>query len=214
MSSNAEELLMHLFLGVGAKWVLWLLIILSVLLLMIVVERFIFFARNRADFTKLSARINDLMASGDLGRFQQEIETFKGVEALVLRRSLQSAERGAGAVEEVMDGVLSMERIRMERGLTFLGTVGANAPFIGLLGTVLGIIRAFRDLAGAIGESQGASAVMAGLSEALVATAAGLFVAIPAVVAYNYFQRHIKAVVSNAGSMNRFVLSQIRNDGS
>ena len=154
------------------------------------------------------------MASGDLGRFQKEIEPFKGVEALVLRRSLQSAERGAGAVEEVMDGALSMERVRMERGLTFLGTVGANAPFIGLLGTVLGIIRAFRDLSSSIGEAQGASAVMAGLSEALVATAAGLFVAIPAVVAYNYFQRHIKSVVSNAGSMNRFVLSQIRNDGS
>ncbi|MDP7111485.1 MAG: MotA/TolQ/ExbB proton channel family protein, partial [Myxococcota bacterium] len=133
MSSNAEDLLMHLFLGVGARWVLWLLIILSVLLLMIVVERFIFFARNRADFAKLSTRINDLMASGDLGRFQKEIEPFKGVEALVLRRSLQSAERGAGAVEEVMDGALSMERVRMERGLTFLGTVGANAPFIGLL---------------------------------------------------------------------------------
>ncbi len=214
MTSNAEELLMHLFLGVGAKWVLWLLIILSVLLLMIVVERFIFFARNRADFNRLSARINELMASGDLGRFQKEIEPFKGVEALVLRRSLQSAERGAGAVEEVMDGVLSMERVRMERGLTFLGTVGANAPFIGLLGTVLGIIRAFRDLSSSIGEAQGASAVMAGLSEALVATAAGLFVAIPAVVAYNYFQRHIKSVISNAGSMNRFVLSQIRGNGS
>jgi biopolymer transport protein ExbB len=214
MTTNAEEMLMYLFLGVGAKWVLWLLIILSVLLLMIVVERFIFFARNRADFNKLSARINELMASGDLGRFQKDIEPFKGVEALVIRRSLQSAERGAGAVEEVMDGVLSMERVRMERGLTFLGTVGANAPFIGLLGTVLGIIRAFRDLSGSIGEAQGASAVMAGLSEALVATAAGLFVAIPAVVAYNYFQRHIKAVISNAGSMNRFVLSQIRGNGS
>ena len=214
MSSNAEQLLMNLFLAVGAKWVLWLLIVLSVLLVVIVVERTIFFLRNRADFVRLSAKINELMASGDLGRFETDIEKFRGVEALVLRRSLQSVQRGVESVEEVMDGVLSMEKVRMERGLTFLGTVGANAPFIGLLGTVLGIIRAFRDLAGSIGEAQGASAVMAGLSEALVATAAGLFVAIPAVVAYNYFQRHIKAVVSNASSMNRFVLSQIRGNGS
>jgi len=210
--NNAETLLMHFFLAVGAKWVLWLLIILSVVLIAVTVERAVFFLRNRADFRKLSAKINALMGTGDLDTFITEIEGYRGVEALVLRRSLQTLDRGAESVEEVMDGVLSMEKARMERGLTFLGTVGANAPFIGLLGTVLGIIRAFRDLAGNIGEAQGASAVMAGLSEALVATAAGLFVAIPAVVAYNYFQRHIKSVINNSASMNRFVLSQIRGD--
>ena len=214
MNSQAEQLLMQFFLAVGAKWVLWLLIILSVFLAAIVIERIVFFARNRADFLKLSQKINALMVSGDLTTFQQEIEKMKGVEALVIRRSLQSIDRGAESVEEVMDGVLAMEKGRMERGLTFLGTVGANAPFIGLLGTVLGIIRAFRDLAGSIGESNGASVVMAGLSEALVATAAGLFVALPAVVAYNYFQRHIKGVISNANAMNRFVLSQIRGPRS
>jgi biopolymer transport protein ExbB/TolQ len=212
--SNAELLLMQFFLAVGAKWVLWLLIILSVVLVAVTVERLVFFLRNRADFRVLSVKINALMASGDLGVFRREIEPMKGVEALVIKRSLQTLDRGAESVEEVMDGALAMEKIRMERGLGFLGTVGANAPFIGLLGTVLGIIRAFRDLAGQIGEAQGASAVMAGLSEALVATAAGLFVAIPAVVAFNYFQRHIKSVISNAESMNRFVLSQIRGDRS
>jgi len=212
--NDAEILLMHFFLAVGAKWVLWLLIVLSVILIAIVVERAVFFARNRADFVRLSERINALMGSGDLDTFQQAIEGMKGVEAMVLRRSLQTMDRGADSVEEVMDGVLSMEKARMERGLTFLGTVGANAPFIGLLGTVLGIIRAFRDLSANISGAQGASAVMAGLSEALVATAAGLFVAIPAVVAYNYFQRHIKSVVNNSASMNRFVLSQIRGNGS
>ncbi len=212
--SVVETLLMQFFLFVGAKWILWLLIVLSVILVAIVVERAIFFLRNSADFARLSARINELMGTGDVEKFRTDVEKLRGVEAVVLRRSLQSMERGAESVEEVMDGVLSMERKRMERGLTFLGTVGANAPFIGLLGTVLGIIRAFRDLSTSIGEAQGASAVMAGLSEALVATAAGLFVAIPAVVAFNYFQRHIKSVVTNSASMNRFVLSQIRGQGS
>jgi biopolymer transport protein ExbB/TolQ len=212
--SVVETLLMQFFLFVGAKWILWLLIVLSVILVAIVVERAVFFARNSADFARLSARINDLMASGDLETFRADVEKFRGVEAVVLTRSLQSLDRGRESVEEVMDGVLSLERKRMERGLTFLGTVGANAPFIGLLGTVLGIIRAFRDLSSAIGAAQGASAVMAGLSEALVATAAGLFVAIPAVVAFNYFQRHIKSVVTNSASMNRFVLSQIRGQRS
>ena len=208
--SVVETLLMQFFLFVGAKWILWLLIVLSVILVAIVVERAIFFTRNTADFARLSAHINELMGTGDMERFRTAVKALRGVEAVVLNRSLQSMDRGAESVEEVMDGVLSMERKRMERGLTFLGTVGANAPFIGLLGTVLGIIRAFRDLSTSIGEAQGASAVMAGLSEALVATAAGLFVAIPAVVAFNYFQRHIKSVVTNSASMNRFVLSQIR----
>ncbi len=212
--SVVETLLMQFFLFVGAKWILWLLIVLSVILVAIVVERAVFFGRNSADFARLSARINDLMESGDLGKFRTEVDKLRGVEAVVLKRSLQSLERGVESVEEVMDGVLSLERKRMERGLTFLGTVGANAPFIGLLGTVLGIIRAFRDLSTSIGAAQGASAVMAGLSEALVATAAGLFVAIPAVVAFNYFQRHIKSVVTNSASMNRFVLSQIRGPRS
>lgn len=212
--SVVETLLMQFFLFVGAKWILWLLIVLSVILVAIVVERAVFFARNSADFARLSARINELMDSGDLETFRAEVEKLRGVEAVVLTRALQSVERGAESVEEVMDGVLSLERKRMERGLTFLGTVGANAPFIGLLGTVLGIIRAFRDLSTSIGAAQGASAVMAGLSEALVATAAGLFVAIPAVVAFNYFQRHIKSVVTNSASMNRFVLSQIRGPRS
>ena len=212
--SVVETLLMQFFLFVGAKWILWLLIVLSVILVAIVVERAVFFARNSADFARLSARINELMDSGDLETFRAEVEKLRGVEAVVLTRALQSVERGAESVEEVMDGVLSLERKRMERGLTFLGTVGANAPFIGLLGTVLGIIRAFRDLSTSIGAAQGASAVMAGLSEALVATAAGLFVAIPAVVAFNYFQRPIKSVVTNSASMNRFVLSQIRGPRS
>jgi biopolymer transport protein ExbB/TolQ len=75
----------------------------------------------------------------------------------------------------------------LERGLVVLGTIGSTAPFVGLFGTVLGIIRAFSDLAGDTGA--GPSVVAAGVSEALVATAAGLFVAIPAVIAYNFFVR-------------------------
>lgn len=75
----------------------------------------------------------------------------------------------------------------LDRFVGALGTIGSTAPFVGLFGTVLGIIRAFSDLAAAQGASP--SAVADGIAEALVATAAGLFVAIPAVIAYNYFVR-------------------------
>jgi biopolymer transport protein ExbB len=79
--------------------------------------------------------------------------------------------------------------------LGVLATVGSNAPFLGLLGTVLGIIQAFGELAS---ESGNTAAVMASISEALVATAVGLFVAIPAVVAYNTFSRRLKFILTES----------------
>lgn len=192
-----------------AEWVLYLLILLSIVSLAIVVERMVFLSRNRVDLPLLAAGIEKLVSGGDLQRFRDDVARMRGVEASVLDRALASSDRGAAAVEEVMQGVLSMERMRMERGLTFLGTVGSNAPFIGLFGTVLGIIRAFRDLS-LIEQSQGAAVVMAGISEALVATAVGLLVAIPAVVAYNYLQRRVKETVGNANSLGKLVLSRLR----
>ncbi len=78
-------------------------------------------------------------------------------------------------------------RVHLERNLTMLASIGSNAPFIGLFGTVLGIIRAFHELSGDL--TGGADVVMGAISEALVATAVGIFVAIPALWAYNGFMR-------------------------
>ena len=103
---------------------------------------------------------------------------------------------------------MESERLRYERGLAFLGTLGSNAPFVGLFGTVLGIIRAFHDLAA--NSAQGAQAVMAGIAEALVATAVGLLVAIPAVAAYNAFSRHVETAAAAAGGLGHAVLAYIK----
>ena len=89
-----------------------------------------------------------------------------------------------------------------------MGSTGSNAPFIGLFGTVLGIIKAFADLANATDEA--ASSVMAGISEALVATAIGLLVAIPAVVLYNYFKQRIKNNMATLQSMSHLFLSRLK----
>jgi len=96
----------------------------------------------------------------------------------------------------MVHAALVTEQQRLERRLSILGTLGNNAPFIGLFGTVLGIIRAFHDLS--LDVKGGASVVMTGISEALIATAAGLFVAIPAVIAYNYFQRRTARAIAQA----------------
>jgi len=107
-----------------------------------------------------------------------------------------------------MSGATQVERLKMERGLAFLGTLGNNAPFVGLFGTVLGIIRAFRDLA--TNTIEGSSAVMAGIAEALIATAVGLLVALPAVALFNYFQRLIRTQVVASEAMTRVVLAHAK----
>ncbi|MBI3753926.1 MAG: MotA/TolQ/ExbB proton channel family protein [Deltaproteobacteria bacterium] len=112
--------------------------------------------------------------------------------ARVLKAGLSKYHEGKTAVGEAMELAARQEILSLERYLGVLGTIGSTAPFIGLFGTVLGIIRAFHDLA--IAEGAGPSVVADGIAEALVATAAGLFVAVPAVMAYNYFTRRINSL--------------------
>jgi biopolymer transport protein ExbB len=96
------------------------------------------------------------------------------------------------AIDRATRSFLAEERQQLEQGLTFLATIGSNAPFVGLFGTVLGIIQAFGQLSA---QQSGSASVMAAISEALVATAVGLLVAIPAVVAFNIFQRRIREIL-------------------
>jgi biopolymer transport protein ExbB len=118
----------------------------------------------------------------------------------VVRAAVEHAAKGSQAVREVIAGTIERERLEYERRLAFLGTLGNNAPFVGLFGTVLGVIRAFFDLA-RNPAATGSGAVMAGISEALVATAVGLFVALPAVVAYNLFQRGLRRATQRATAL-------------
>src|SRR5262249_34272273 len=118
------------------------------------------------------------------------------------RSDIEAAQEGA------MEGAKARERLRFERHLAYLATLGSNAPFIGLFGTVLGIIKAFHDLAG--NQAGGPSAVMSGVSEALVATAIGLMVAIPAVVAFNYFNRRVRNKMTDVDWAAEVALARLR----
>ena len=110
-------------------------------------------------------------------------------------------------IDRSVKSLLTLKKSEIESGLTILATLGANAPFIGLFGTVLGIIQAF----GALGASQSSgSSVMAGISESLVATAVGLFVAIPAVVAFNFLSRGLRLVLSNCEALRDLYIAQLK----
>ena len=110
-----------------------------------------------------------------------------------------------------MHGSLQRERQRFERYLGYMGTVGSNAPFIGLLGTVIGIVLAFQDLAA--NPKGGMAVVGPGIAEALVSTAVGLLVAIPAVVAHNHFRGGVQRRIGNVEFLSGMVLSQLATGG-
>lgn len=189
----------------GAEAVLWLLIILSVISIGIVIERFIALRSARKASQRVQARIQEILKSYQLVELEELSKDRESLEGRALGYSFRHLkEKGANGIEEIFNSFVVMERPYLERSLSFLATVGSNAPFIGLLGTVLGIMKAFNDL----GVSQGnATAVMTGIAEALVSTAVGLFVAIPAVVAFNTFQRQVKSILQNLESVRELCIA-------
>lgn len=202
-----------LMLAMGASPILYLMLALSVVSLAIIIERAWFFFRSAGDVERLASQLDAQLTAGNVQAARQELAKQASTEARVVLAGLMKAEDGAESAAEAMAGAGSMERMKLERGLAYLGTLGSNAPFIGLLGTVIGIVMAFERLseAGHAAATAGASAeVMASIAEALVATAVGLAVAIPAIVAFNYFQRRIKAISVNTDALGRVLLSWLK----
>lgn len=201
----------------GAEWVLWLLVVLSVLSVYVMLERWLFFRSVRGADAALRRPLLQALVDGDLESAAARVDKAAGVGGRMVGEMLANTGKGHEAIDAARDGVRAEERMRLERNLSFLGTLGANAPFIGLFGTVLGIIRAFEDLAesGLKPGGDQSAAVMAGISEALVATAVGLLVAIPAVVAYNVFQRRVKRMLAEADALagSVYPLIDTRKDG-
>jgi biopolymer transport protein ExbB len=189
----------------GAKAVMYLLIGLSVLSIAVMFERAFYFARRR--MAGRFAELVKLCLSGDLAAASQ-LAQGDAMEAEVVRVATQAAPGGQAAVEKAVASTIDRRRLEYEQSLFILGTLGNNTPFIGLLGTVLGIMRAFYDLAkDPKAAAAGASTVMLGIGEALVATAVGLAVAIPAVIAFNVFQRLLKRVVGRSHALSNAISS-------
>jgi biopolymer transport protein ExbB len=191
--------------NLGAEWVLWLLVVLSVFSVGVMIERAAFFFARRL---KGSDEVQRRLLAGDLAGAAAAVEGRAGLEAAVVRAAVEHAAKGPESLREVISATVERGRIDYERRLAFLGTLGNNAPFVGLFGTVLGVIRAFFDLA-RNPAAGGAGSVMAGISEALVATAVGLFVALPAVVAYNLFQRSLRRTTQRATALGHAAVAHL-----
>jgi biopolymer transport protein ExbB len=187
--------------GLGTGWILALMLLLSIMSLAIMLERAWLYWSLRDDIEDLMRDLGRLLRAGDLEGARRRLEASRSAEAAVVVAGLVEADRGVEASEEAMAGASALQRIKLEKRLAFLGTLGNNAPFIGLLGTVIGIVAAFDELskvkmaASAASTQLAPEAVMGRISEALVATAIGILIAIPAVAAYNAFQRVVRGHV-------------------
>jgi len=199
--------------GMLAKGVVILMVLMSIYSIWVMVERYIVFQRAKNQSLKLLGALSNVLTRGD---YQQAIDVTKKfkdshlakvisaglLEFEAARRDKRTAdpEMPVEAARQGMDRTAMITVAELKENLGVLATIGATAPFVGLFGTVVGIINAFSKMATSGG---GIASVSAGISEALVTTAFGLFVAIPAVWAYNYFQNRIDRFtveMSNSGS--------------
>jgi biopolymer transport protein ExbB/TolQ len=214
---NLVEWLQRLMTNFGAEWVMWLLLGLSVISVAIMLERAWFYHSLKDDTEKLARELRDRLRKSDLEGARRLLESSPSAEAAVVMSGLEEADRGAASASEAMIGARALQRLKLEKRLAYLGTLGNNAPFVGLLGTVIGVVEAFEVLgrqdaiAAASEAAQGMApqAVMAAIAEALVATAVGLFVAIPAVAMYNIFQRRLKSILANTDALGSVLLAHL-----
>lgn len=211
------------------KGVVSLLLIMSVYSMWVMIDRFAYFVKARRLSTQFVLALRDRMSKRDLnGALNLSKQDPQSPIAKVIYEALSEYRDGldaiaktgpdevgefdvVDAVNRAIDRVKEREVSKMKTGLSGLGTISAAAPFIGLFGTVVGIINSFRSMASS-GQG-GLGAVSAGISEALVTTAAGLLVAIPAVMVYNYFTNAIETFVVDMNDVSSELISYVLREG-
>lgn len=214
---NLVEWLKRVMVSTGAAWVMWVMILLSVGSVAIILERAWFYNSVRDDLGRLSRDLQDTLAKG-LDAARRRMSQSPSAEAAVVSAGLAVAHLGPEAAEDAMAGATALQRMKLEKRLAFLATLGNNAPFIGLFGTVIGVVMAFDQLGEAAKDAAQNSQqlapneVMKAIGEALVATAVGIGVAIPAVAANNLFQRLVKQTLAHTEALTRLLLTHLKGN--
>ena len=190
---------------------MYVLLMCSIVSVAVIIERFIYYKRRtwikRVDFMDL---VKPLIHKGHYAKALEICEHSNTAVADVAHAGLKLHGRGHQEISHSMERQITIETVKMERYTNLVGTIASTAVYIGLFGTVLGIIRAFHDIA--TKGAGGIDVVINGISEALVCTAAGLIVAVPAVIAFNYFVKKIDTIVTDmelcASEMQDLISSQ------
>lgn len=187
----------------AARVIFGVLVLLSIFSIAFFIERILFYRKN---FLKTDSLLPELENAESLNDVRQILSDFKSSETSILLKGLAKGPLTANGFRKKVSAYFQPEKQAWERHTNFLGSVGSNAPFIGLLGTVLGILKSFSDLSTAT--AKGPQVVMAGISEALVLTAVGLLVAIPAVVFFNILKSSVKKSTVRVESISDMILSK------
>src|ERR1700690_3680170 len=185
----------QLLTSTGGSWVIYLLFMLSILAVAVIIERVVIISRQFAYQSKVIPSLTDKLEEGSPDGLLKSLRP-DAILYRVAQELIDNASKGNLSLERHFETRMSLEKRYLEKRLVVLGTLGNNAPFIGLLGTVLGVIRAFHALGASAG--QGPEVVMQGISAARVATAVGILVALPCVAFYNFLQKRIRDTLVDA----------------
>lgn len=192
--------------------VLLVLVSMSIVSVAMIFERFITLKKVSENSTAIRSKIKSILSSKDFRGLEELANDATSLEGRAASQALRHLkESGSAGSEEIFNTFILNEKPELEKFLAVLATIASNAPFIGLLGTVLGIMKAFNDLA--LSTEAGQQTVMAGISVALIATAAGLFVAIPAGIFYNYYTRKVKGIYTSLESVKELTLAYAKKKG-
>jgi len=202
---------LQLLTSTGGGWVIYLLFALSVVAVAVMIERSIIIGRQFKYQSKVLPELDDKLEDGSAEGLLKALRP-DSILYRVAQELIENASKGNLSLERHFETRMSLEKRYLDKRLVILGTLGNNAPFIGLLGTVLGVIRAFHDLAASAG--QGPEVVMQGISEALVATAIGILVALPCVASYNFFQKRVKDTLIDADRFGKELIAVLESKGT
>ena len=195
------------FAQLGASWVLWLLVLLSIVSIGVMIDRALWFRGRVVDAEPLVRELRGALQRDEIERFETKYKDDASAAAQVALRGLAERARGSAAVAEAMQGERVRWRGAADRHLVVLGTLGNNVPFVGLFGTVLGVVDAFEHLREHTAAAEDQTLDL--IARALAATAFGLLVAIPAVVAYNYFTKRRTAMLAAADECAHALLAAL-----
>jgi biopolymer transport protein ExbB/TolQ len=170
---------------------MYILLFCSFLSVTVFLDRMIYYRkRSKTKRAEFMTRIARAFKGGDIEKVMEICRETLAPFSNVVYSGLELYGRQEKEISNAMEREITIETTKLERYTGIVGTIGNTAVYIGLFGTVLGIIRAFHDISGA--GTGGMSIVIGGIAEALVCTATGLFVAIPAVIAFNYFAKKVE----------------------
>ena len=200
---SVDLLEMWATMGWFAKMIVWLLLFMSLATFTVAFQRFWDLSRSKTQVVKFAPKLSSALEGHDLDAAERAVKehekghlaaayrgVFTALKEHVSDRSLSAVE--VGSIARTIDLNKLEQLARFRRGMGIMATVGATAPFVGLLGTTMGVVNAFTGMATA--GSGGLAAISAGIAEALITTAFGLGVAIPAVWLYNYFTGRVELV--------------------